>query len=177
MEREDQEERGKTVCPIYSEKISYPSTKGWNKVASSFYGGTALPRYGPLAETEDELNLIPDLRGKKVLELGCGSGHSLAYLWETRNAREVWGLDFSEEQICFTKELLERKNIPANLFLASMDDNPGIPENYFDLVVSIYSPGMDARFIPHARIGLCILEVWRNVHFQLGTSCIPVFAV
>ena len=71
----------------------------------------------------------------------------------------------------------ERKNIPANLFLASMDDNPGIPENYFDLVVSIYSPGMDARFIPHARIGLCILEVWRNVHFQLGTSCIPVFAV
>ena len=121
--------------------ILFINQKGWNKVASLFYGGTALPRYGPLAETEDELNLIPDLRGKKALELGCGSGHSLAYLWETRNASEVWGLDFSEEQICFTKELLEKKNIPAKLFLSSMDDNPGIPENYFDLVVSIYSLG------------------------------------
>ena len=129
------------MSDLQREDILSINQKGWNKVASLFYGGTALPRYGPLAETEDELNLIPDLRGKKALELGCGSGHSLAYLWETRNASEVWGLDFSEEQICFTKELLEKKNIPAKLFLSSMDDNPGIPENYFDLVVSIYSLG------------------------------------
>jgi SAM-dependent methyltransferase len=141
VKRDDQEERGKIVSDLQREDILSINQKGWNKVASLFYGGTALPRYGPLAETEDELNLIPDLSGKRVLELGCGSGHSLAYLWETRNARELWGLDFSEAQICFTKELLEKKNIPAKLFLASMDDNPGIPENYFDLVVSIYSLG------------------------------------
>jgi SAM-dependent methyltransferase len=90
---------------------------------------------------EDELDLLPDLGGKRVLELGCGSGHTLAYLWETRNASELWGLDISEEQICFTKELLEKKNIPAKLLVASMDENPGIPENYFDLVVAIYSLG------------------------------------
>lgn len=115
--------------------------KGWNKVAPMFYGGTALPKYGPLSTTEDELKLIPHLAGKVVLELGCGSGHTLAYLWETRHANELWGLDISEEQIHFTKEVLKEKNIPANLFLASMDENPGIPENFFDLVVSIYSLG------------------------------------
>jgi len=115
--------------------------KGWNKVAPMFYGGTALPKYGPLAETENELNLIPDLDGKKVLELGCGSGHTLAYLGETKHANELWGLDISEEQIRFTAEFLEEKNIPAKLLLASMDQNPGIPENYFDLVLSIYSLG------------------------------------
>src|SRR5262245_33773656 len=46
----------------------------WNHVAPRFHGGTALPEYGPLAPTEDDLrllNLEPDLR---VLELGCGSG-------------------------------------------------------------------------------------------------------
>jgi SAM-dependent methyltransferase len=53
----------------------------------------------------------------------------------------LWGLDFSDEQLRFTKDLLEQKKIPAKLCLSSMDENPGIPENYFDLVISIYSLG------------------------------------
>jgi SAM-dependent methyltransferase len=123
------------------EDILSINQKGWNEVASLFYGGTALPMYGPLAETENELNLIPELSNKRVLELGCGSGHSLAYLWENKNAQELYGLDFSVEQIRFTQELLDKKRIPAKLFLSSMDENPGIPENYFDLVLSVYSLG------------------------------------
>jgi SAM-dependent methyltransferase len=123
------------------ENILSINQKGWNKVALLFHCGTALPKYGPLAATEDGLNLIPDLSGKRALELGCGSGHTLAYLWESKNASELWGLDFSEEQISFTKELLAKKSISAKLFLSSMDENPGIPKNYFDLIVSIYSLG------------------------------------
>ena len=129
------------VPELERDEIRSINQKGWNKVAPIFYGGTALPEYGPLAATEDELNLIPDLSNKKVLELGCGSGHSLSYLWENKNASELWGLDLSEEQIRFTQGLLEEKRIPVKLFLASMDENPGIPENYFDLVVSIYALG------------------------------------
>jgi SAM-dependent methyltransferase len=123
------------------EDILVINQKGWNKVAPLYYGGTALPIYGPLAGTEDQLHLIPDLGDRRVLELGCGSGHSLDFLWKHRNAGELWGLDFSEEQICFTKELLAQNAIPARLFLSSMDENPGIPENYFDLVLSIYALG------------------------------------
>ena len=123
------------------EEILSINQKGWNRVAPLFYGGTALPIYGPLAETEDELDLIPDLSDGRALELGCGSGHSLAYLWEYKHAREVWGLDLSEEQIRFTRELLDKKGIPSKLFLSPMDENPGIPENFFDLVLSIYAVG------------------------------------
>lgn len=126
------------------EEILSINQKGWNKVARLFYGGTALPRYGPLAPTEEELKLIPDLAGKKALELGCGSGHTLAYLSEIKNASEVWGLDLSDTQIRFTSEFLGGRNIPAKLFIASMDENPGVPENYFDLVVSIYALGWTA---------------------------------
>jgi len=118
--------------------------KGWNEVAPLFYGGTALPKYGPLASTEEDLHLIPDLAGKRILELGCGSGHSLAYLWEHENTCELWGLDLSETQIRFAREFLEERAIPATLFVAPMDENPGIPENYFDFVVSIYSLGWTA---------------------------------
>ena len=55
---------------------------GWNKVAPLFHGGTALPEYGPLAPTEDTLTLLDEVPGSRVLELGCGSGHSLRYLAE-----------------------------------------------------------------------------------------------
>ena len=122
-------------------KIVDINHKGWNQVAPLFYGGTALPTYGPLAQSEDDLHLIPDLHEGKVLEIGCGSGHSLAYLWEHRHVQELWGLDLSEEQIRFTKEHLGGKNIPVNLFVSSMDENPGLPQGYFDLVISIYSLG------------------------------------
>lgn len=126
------------------EEILSINQKGWNKVAPLFYGGTALPKYGPLASTEEELNLIPTLAGKRVLELGCGSGHTLAYLWENKYASELWGLDLSEKQICFTREFLDQKKIPAKLFVAPMEENPGIPEDYFDWVVSIYALGWTA---------------------------------
>jgi SAM-dependent methyltransferase len=115
--------------------------KGWNIVASQFYGGTALPQYGPLSVTEQDLQLIDNLKGKAVLELGCGSGHTLHYLWKNKKASELWGLDLSQEQLRFTSEFLAREHIPVRLFLASMDENPGIPESYFDLVVSIYALG------------------------------------
>ena len=132
---------GSHMPELNREEILAINQRGWNKIAPMFYGGTALPKYGPLAATENELNLIQSLDGGKVLELGCGSGHTLSYLWENKNASELWGLDFSEEQIRIAKKLLEGKNIPAKLFWASMDENPGIPEGYFDLVVSIYSLG------------------------------------
>jgi ubiquinone/menaquinone biosynthesis C-methylase UbiE len=91
--------------------------------------------------TEEELHLIEDLKGGSILELGCGSGHSLSYLWKYRNAGELWGHDFSQEQLNLAHSFLEKENIPARLLFSSMDENPGIPEAYFDLVISIYSLG------------------------------------
>lgn len=31
-------------------------------------------------KTEDELNLFEHIEGKVVLDIGCGSGHSLKYM-------------------------------------------------------------------------------------------------
>lgn len=123
------------------EEILVINQKGWDQVAAKFYGVTALPKYGPLALTEDDLHLIDNLKDKAVLELGCGSGHTLSYLWKHKEATEVWGLDLSQEQIRFAQEWLGREHIPAKLFQASMDENPGIPEGHFDFVVSIYALG------------------------------------
>ena len=127
--------------PLTRKELLNINQKGWNTVYPIFYGGTALPRYGPLSATETDLNLIDDLTGQAALELGCGSGHTLQYLWQEKHAAELWGLDFCQEQLRCAGELLAKESIPAHLPLASMDENPGIPEAHFNLVVAIYALG------------------------------------
>ena len=113
---------------------------GWDRIAKKGHGRTALPRYGPLTQQEDELGLLGEVRGHRVLEIGCGSGHTLAYLAE-RGASELWGLDISAEQIGAASRLLKGLDVSARLFVSPMEENPGIPEGAMDLVVSIFSMG------------------------------------
>ena len=112
---------------------------GWDQVAPQFYGGTALPEYGPLAPTEDNLSLI-DTKPQKVLELGCGSGHSLRYLAE-RGATELWGIDLSPVQIGYAKETLRPFASVSHLIESPMETRAEVPKNQFDLVFSIYGIG------------------------------------
>ncbi|WP_263621412.1 class I SAM-dependent methyltransferase [Rossellomorea aquimaris] len=112
--------------------------KSWNKVAHHFNGKDALPSYGPYTQTEEELRLFDDVEDKKVLDIGCGSGHSLRYLAE-KGAGELWGVDLSSAQIDTAKRTLEGLN--ANLHCAPMEVDVGIPKDYFDVVCSIYAIG------------------------------------
>jgi SAM-dependent methyltransferase len=114
--------------------------EGWNRVAKYFHGGTALPEYGPLAPTEETLRLLDRTSDVCALELGCGSGHSLRYLAE-RGARELWGLDLSSTQIAFAAETLRPFASRVRLIESPMEVDPGIPQNHFDLVFSIYGLG------------------------------------
>src|SRR5687768_14559935 len=114
--------------------------RGWDRVASMFHGGTALPEYGPLAPTEDTLGLLENIAGVRALELGCGSGHSLRYLAE-RGASELWGLDLSPVQIGLAEETLRPYADRAHLVESPMEVNPGIPLGAFDLVFSIFGLG------------------------------------
>lgn len=125
---------------IDAERVLSTNRAGWNRVAPSFHGSTALPEYGPLAPTEDTLRLIDEVSGTCVLELGCGSGHSLKYLAE-HGARELWGVDLSPVQIAFAEETLRAFAPRCRLFESPMEVNPGIPAGHFDLAFSIYGMG------------------------------------
>lgn len=109
-------------------------------MAPLFHGGTALPEYGPPAPTEDTLGLLDQAPALRVLELGCGSGHSLRYLAE-RGAQELWGIDLSPVQIAFAAETLRSFTSKVRLIESPMEVNPGVPQNHFDLVFSIYGLG------------------------------------
>lgn len=113
---------------------------GWDMIADDWFGSTSLPMYAPLMKKETELNLFENIKGMKVLDIGCGSGHSLKYMGEN-GADELWGLDMSSKQIENARKYLIDSGFTANLFESPMEINPGIPTNYFDIVYSIYAFG------------------------------------
>ena len=74
------------------------------------------------------------------MEIGCGRGHSLQYLGE-RKAAELWGLDISEKQIEQTGQYLAECGLSAKLICTPMEDECGIPTDYFDIAYAIYAIG------------------------------------
>ncbi|MBD5157982.1 MAG: methyltransferase domain-containing protein [Butyrivibrio sp.] len=116
------------------------NTEFWSTIGSEFLGATSLPDWGGFFPSEDKLNLLGDLSGKRVLEIGCGNGHSLKYAAD-RGADDLWGLDISANQIERTRSFLETQGIDAKLVCAPMEDDCGLPDNYFDLVYSVYGIG------------------------------------
>lgn len=121
-----------------SNDILKQNKKSWNKAAHHFNGKDALPSYGPFAQTEDELRLFDGITNKKVLDIGCGSGHSLRYMAD-QGASELWGIDLSEAQIKTAHKTLE--GLEANLYCTPMEKDIDIPKKYFDAVYSIYAIG------------------------------------
>lgn len=114
--------------------------EAWDFIADDWFGTTALPVYGVLVPTETELNLFGDVKDKKLLDIGCGSGHSLKYHGDN-GAAELWGLDISTKQIENAEHFLKENNYSPHLFNSPMEENPGLPINYFDIVYSIYAIG------------------------------------
>ncbi|PWW00942.1 methyltransferase family protein [Paenibacillus cellulosilyticus] len=111
----------------------------WDTTGNDVLGATSLPLYGAFV-SEEKCQLFGDVSGKKLLEIGCGSGHSLQYQGE-RHAAELWGMDLSENQIEKTRQHLTACGLSANLICSPMEDECGIPDNYFDFVYSVYAIG------------------------------------
>ena len=118
--------------------ILQQNKQSWNRVAHHFNGVDALPSYGPFAQTEHELNLFDEIKDQKVVEIGCGSGHSLRYMADQK-AGELWGVDLSESQLETARETL--KGLNPHLHCAAMEETIGLPESYFDVAYSIYAIG------------------------------------
>ena len=112
----------------------------WNEYADNWFGTTALPEYGVECVTEEELHLFGAVAGKRLLEVCCGSGHSLRY-HAGHGAGELWGVDLSKKQLENAERLLAESGCSARLVCGAMEEDLGLPEGYFDIVYSIYGIG------------------------------------
>ena len=150
----------------------------WDTNADAWFGATALPTYGMKFATEDDLQLFGDVAGKKLLEICCGSGHSLKYHAD-RNAAELWGLDISRKQVENADAYLKEHGYAAKLICSSMEAQLDIPTNYFDYVYSIYGIGwttdLDGTFKKIASYlkndGLLIFSWHHPLNYCVAWSC------
>lgn len=133
---------------------------GWDKLIKSNkpFSNTILPEYGPfLKRNEEEICLMNELEKTKVLDLGCGEGKSLEYLYN-KGASEVWGIDISKEQINKARERFPLfKN---NFFISPMEKELDLPNNYFDYIISIFSIGYTSN----------LLETFKNTYKYLNDT-------
>jgi ubiquinone/menaquinone biosynthesis C-methylase UbiE len=83
---------------------------------------------------------LGDLRGLTVLEIGCGSGHTLEYMAK-RGAGELWGIDLSRKQIETASQVVSGFDIPIRLIESPKEGCPDLPDHHFDLAVSLYAIG------------------------------------
>lgn len=133
---------------------------GWNKLIESGkkFSNTILPEYGPfLKRNEEEINFFKNVVGSRVLDLGCGEGESLEYLYN-KGASEIWGVDISSEQI--EKAVIRFPNFKDRFIVSPMESSLLLPKNYFDYVMCIFS------------IGYCsdIFKLFSNVYELLNDN-------
>lgn len=122
------------------DEILKQNKTSWDNMADTWFGTTALPNYGCYIPGEETLQLFPDLSNTKVLDIGCGSGHSLKWCGD-HGASELWGLDLSTKQIEIAQKYLSECGYVPNLFNIPMESDYGLPKKYFDIVYSIYALG------------------------------------
>ncbi len=108
-------------------------------VADQFVEACSLPTWGPFGIGND-LNLLSNIEGKVLLEIGCGSGRSIKYLIN-HGAKKVYGLDMSKVQIAeasrFNTDLIESGKV--KLINGKMELKLDI--EFVDIVFSIYGIG------------------------------------
>jgi SAM-dependent methyltransferase len=88
------------------------------------------PWWGMWHVPESELGLLPDVSGKDVIELGCGTAYWSA--WLARRGAQVVGLDNSERQLATARELQREHGLEFPLVHASAEAT-AFPDTSFDL--------------------------------------------
>jgi len=77
-----------------------------------------------------------DVKGKSVLEIGCGRGGGCYFFSEYKQAGNITGIDQSASNIELAKKLTGKDNVK---FLVQSADEMNLPLNSFDAVVNLES--------------------------------------
>lgn len=108
------------------------------------------PGWGAWDIPERELRVLPDVAGKDVIELGCGTAYWSA--WLARLGARPVGIDNSERQLETARALQREHGLEFPLLHGNAEDVP-LPDGSFDLALSEYGASIwcdPQRWIPEA---------------------------
>jgi len=141
----------------------------WDRHAAAYQAGAQLPtdvvHYGPDIGTEADFRLLGDVKGKRVLELGCGGAQcSIAF---AKQGATAIGIDFSAEQLAFAKRLCEREEVRVELRQGDLADLAFLRADSIDVAFSAYALGYVED----------LNRVFRQVHRVLKVGAPLVFSL
>jgi SAM-dependent methyltransferase len=129
----------------------------WTKTNAAYTGPNARKAWAEedfdwsvFGMPESELNILGDVSGLDVVELGCGTAYFSAWLAK-HGARPV-GVDPTPAQLATAREMQAEFGLDFPLMEAVAEDVP-LPDDSFDLAVSQYGASIWAdpyRWIPEA---------------------------
>jgi SAM-dependent methyltransferase len=132
--------------------------EGWTRANAEYTDAQAREAWaqeevawGQFQIPESDLRVLPDLEGKDVIELGCGTAYFGAWL-KRAGARRVVGVDVTPAQLRTARRLDEEFGLGLELIEANAEDVP-LPAASFDLAVSEYGASIwcdPARWISEA---------------------------
>lgn len=131
--------------------------KWWNEAAPWFQDWAKLSTksadYGPYAPRENQLKLLGNVRGKKILEIGCGGAQcSVSF---TKQGAICTGIDITQAQLDYAKKLAEKENVKVNLVKGDIQTLKEIKSSSYDIVFSAFA----LMYIPD--LTKCFKEVRR----------------
>jgi ubiquinone/menaquinone biosynthesis C-methylase UbiE len=110
----------------------------WDRYTAAYQAAARLPtdvvQYGHDIPTEADLKLIGSVKGKRVLDLGCGGGQSAIAF--ARQGAIPTGIDFSTEQINFARRLTELEGVKAEFKVGDLADLAWLRSDSVDVVFS-----------------------------------------
>ncbi len=117
----------------------------WNRISSRYQreNRTDLEGdlcWGPSMPPEAELQILgPDLKGRDILEMGCGGGQCAVYAAE-KGARVV-AVDLSEEQLAHARAHAKARGVEVRFIESEAVDLPMLEDRSFDVVFSSFALG------------------------------------
>jgi ubiquinone/menaquinone biosynthesis C-methylase UbiE len=123
-------------------RLKYPSQKEiqkrWDKGAEIWDGG--YTKYGD-AYRRNIFNpalfpLLGNVKGKKILDAGCGTGYLCRLLAE--KGAHVTGVDLSKKFIEICRRYEKNKPLGIEYFQADLARVPALKTSFFDMIVSVY---------------------------------------
>ena len=107
--------------------------------------------WGVWKNPESEVQVLPDLRGLEVIELGCGTAYFGAWL-KKHGAARVVGVDITPAQLATARAMNAEFGLGLEFLEANAEDVP-LPDASFDLAFSEYGASIwcdPYKWIPEA---------------------------
>lgn len=113
----------------------------WEALADGYQASVTISaddvHYGPAGPAESQLGLLGDVRGARILELGCGGGHNSVAL--AKKGAHVTGLDFSARQLEYARRLAAAHDASVDFLLADLEQPPRFAKRSFDIALTSFA--------------------------------------